>query len=253
MVPDCVSCSSGGEASGVGSAPRRGRELSPARAASRDCLHVSEPGCAVQAAIQAGALGAERFASWQKLQRELLAFAARHDYRVRLEQKRRLEGDRQGAARAAEEGTMRVLVDCRPTTARRPRGVGNRHDTPAHSTFLELGERTLALPDRRNPTASRSPSTMVRARSRRRRSWICSAPCCKGDVLRAGGPRPAPTGISPPTGGRGSRTGACIGVSIGRFRSCRGTSCAGKSCAAPRQSRKRRGLGRSTTGRRSAS
>jgi ribosome biogenesis GTPase len=55
----------------------------------RDCVHVTEPGCAVQAAIESGELSPERYASWQKLQREILAFAARHDHRVRLEQKRR--------------------------------------------------------------------------------------------------------------------------------------------------------------------
>jgi ribosome biogenesis GTPase len=35
-----------------------------------DCRHEAEPGCAVQAAIAAGAVPAERLARWRKLQRE---------------------------------------------------------------------------------------------------------------------------------------------------------------------------------------
>ncbi|AYM01545.1 ribosome small subunit-dependent GTPase A [Levilactobacillus yiduensis] len=37
----------------------------------RNCTHQTEPGCAVQAALAAGQLDAERLASYQKLQREL--------------------------------------------------------------------------------------------------------------------------------------------------------------------------------------
>jgi len=37
----------------------------------RNCTHTSEPGCAVQAAIQSGTLTTERFESYQKLQREM--------------------------------------------------------------------------------------------------------------------------------------------------------------------------------------
>ncbi len=36
----------------------------------RDCLHEGEPGCAVQAAIAAGAFTAERLERWRKLKRE---------------------------------------------------------------------------------------------------------------------------------------------------------------------------------------
>ena len=35
-----------------------------------DCAHDTEPGCAIQAAISSGALGAARLTRWQKLQRE---------------------------------------------------------------------------------------------------------------------------------------------------------------------------------------
>ncbi|MEL6489434.1 MAG: hypothetical protein AAFQ95_05675 [Cyanobacteria bacterium J06621_3] len=36
----------------------------------RDCQHQSEPGCAIQAAIEEGTLSAKRLNSYQKLQRE---------------------------------------------------------------------------------------------------------------------------------------------------------------------------------------
>ena len=35
-----------------------------------DCAHVSEPGCAVQAAIAAGTLDPDRLTRWEKLRRE---------------------------------------------------------------------------------------------------------------------------------------------------------------------------------------
>jgi ribosome biogenesis GTPase len=46
----------------------------------RDCRHGGEPGCAVHAALDTGALGAARWSSFRKLQREL-AFAARREDR----------------------------------------------------------------------------------------------------------------------------------------------------------------------------
>ncbi|TIN58677.1 MAG: GTPase RsgA, partial [Mesorhizobium sp.] len=36
----------------------------------RDCTHVHEPGCAVQAALKAGTLDPERLARWRKLSDE---------------------------------------------------------------------------------------------------------------------------------------------------------------------------------------
>jgi len=44
-----------------------------------DCKHHGEPGCAVRAAIDEGALESSRFASYEKLQRELAHEARRHD------------------------------------------------------------------------------------------------------------------------------------------------------------------------------
>jgi ribosome biogenesis GTPase len=53
-----------------------------------DCSHGSEPGCAVNAALESGALAQERYDSWRKLQRELRAIAIRADARLRREEKR---------------------------------------------------------------------------------------------------------------------------------------------------------------------
>lgn len=52
-----------------------------------DCAHVGEPGCAVQASIEAGDLSADRMASWRKLQRELAFQVRRADARLRAEEK----------------------------------------------------------------------------------------------------------------------------------------------------------------------
>jgi ribosome biogenesis GTPase len=54
-----------------------------------DCTHVSEPGCAVLAAVDAGLLDAERLAAWRKLQRELAHLARKQDIRLALEERRR--------------------------------------------------------------------------------------------------------------------------------------------------------------------
>jgi ribosome biogenesis GTPase len=54
-----------------------------------DCGHSSEPDCAVQEALEAGTLDPARWASYLKLQRELLALEARRSSRVRRELKQR--------------------------------------------------------------------------------------------------------------------------------------------------------------------
>jgi len=54
-----------------------------------DCTHVHEPGCAVRAAIADGSLPGERFASYEKLQRELRALEIRKDARLRSEQRKK--------------------------------------------------------------------------------------------------------------------------------------------------------------------
>jgi ribosome biogenesis GTPase len=50
-----------------------------------DCAHLREPGCAVQAAIEAGRLPRERLQSYRQLQRELQRLAMKQDARLRSE------------------------------------------------------------------------------------------------------------------------------------------------------------------------
>ena len=54
-----------------------------------DCAHDTEPGCAVQGALADGTLASDRYASWQKLQRELRSIAIRTDARLRKEERKR--------------------------------------------------------------------------------------------------------------------------------------------------------------------
>ncbi|MFH8982276.1 ribosome small subunit-dependent GTPase A [Streptomyces varsoviensis] len=53
-----------------------------------DCGHVAEPGCAVLAAVDSGALPERRLASYRKLLRENERLAARTDARLRAERRR---------------------------------------------------------------------------------------------------------------------------------------------------------------------
>jgi ribosome biogenesis GTPase len=55
----------------------------------RDCKHEEEPGCAVRAAIESGALDEGRFRNYRKVGREILHEAAKTDVRVRMEQQRK--------------------------------------------------------------------------------------------------------------------------------------------------------------------
>jgi ribosome biogenesis GTPase len=54
-----------------------------------DCTHEHEPGCAVTAAVESGALPPERLRSWRELQEELRAIAARQERLERKEETRR--------------------------------------------------------------------------------------------------------------------------------------------------------------------
>jgi ribosome biogenesis GTPase len=54
----------------------------------KDCSHVMEPGCAVQAALEDGSLPYRRYDSWVKLQREAAYMARRADVRLRNEAKK---------------------------------------------------------------------------------------------------------------------------------------------------------------------
>ena len=52
-----------------------------------DCQHLTEPGCAVHSAIEAGLLDSRRLDSWRKLQREAAWLERRHDARKRAEER----------------------------------------------------------------------------------------------------------------------------------------------------------------------
>jgi len=54
----------------------------------RDCQHDREPGCAVKHAVEQGAVSADRYANFLKLQSERAALHQRLDERALLEQKR---------------------------------------------------------------------------------------------------------------------------------------------------------------------
>jgi ribosome biogenesis GTPase len=54
-----------------------------------DCTHVTEPGCAVLAAIQDGSLPLERLESYRKLERELAYLARRQDQRAANAEKKK--------------------------------------------------------------------------------------------------------------------------------------------------------------------
>ncbi len=53
-----------------------------------DCVHETEPGCAVLTAVEAGDLPERRLAGWRKLRREAAWIASRTDARLRAERKR---------------------------------------------------------------------------------------------------------------------------------------------------------------------
>jgi ribosome biogenesis GTPase len=60
-----------------------------ARCAFSDCKHESEPGCAVQAALDDDQLDPDRFSSYRKLERERMYIARKHDRSLQMEETRR--------------------------------------------------------------------------------------------------------------------------------------------------------------------
>lgn len=63
----------------------------------RDCKHDSEPGCAVQEAIESGGLEASRFESYLKLQRELAYLERKTNKKLQKEERekwKKISGDR---------------------------------------------------------------------------------------------------------------------------------------------------------------
>jgi ribosome biogenesis GTPase / thiamine phosphate phosphatase len=75
-------------ADGLGEAFADVEELA-ANCRFNDCAHRSEPGCAVQAALDDGTLDFGRWTSYQKLQRELAHLERRLDKRLRSEERKR--------------------------------------------------------------------------------------------------------------------------------------------------------------------
>jgi ribosome biogenesis GTPase / thiamine phosphate phosphatase len=69
-----------------------------------DCRHVTEPGCAVLAAVGDGSLPQRRLDSWRKLGREAEWMASRNDYRLRKE---RARAWRQLSAETRRSGRIR--------------------------------------------------------------------------------------------------------------------------------------------------
>jgi ribosome biogenesis GTPase len=78
-----------------------------ARCRFRDCRHREEPGCAVRTALAEGTLPQERFASWNKLQREAAWLAAKQDQRVRAEQEARWRAIRMEHRRRSQRSPKR--------------------------------------------------------------------------------------------------------------------------------------------------
>ena len=74
-----------------------------------DCRHQGEPGCAVRAAIDDGQLSAERFASHQKLERELAHAERKGDPRARAEERRRWKHIHKAVSRQMHEKYREAL------------------------------------------------------------------------------------------------------------------------------------------------
>jgi len=62
-----------------------------ARCKFTNCQHQNEPGCAVQGAVAAGILEADRLESWRKLQREHEFLSRKVDPAIGAEQKKRIK------------------------------------------------------------------------------------------------------------------------------------------------------------------
>ncbi len=69
-----------------------------------DCSHEGEPGCAVRAAIETGALSAERYASYRKLEREEAHITKKRDALARSEAKRQWKIFARSARRTGGRG-----------------------------------------------------------------------------------------------------------------------------------------------------
>jgi ribosome biogenesis GTPase len=59
-----------------------------ARCRFGDCVHAGEPGCAIRAALEDGTLAEDRYASYQKLEREEAFITKKRDVVARSDDKR---------------------------------------------------------------------------------------------------------------------------------------------------------------------
>ena len=117
----------------------------------RDCTHDHEPGCAVRAAVESGAIPTERLASYHKLLAEAQAVAAKADGHLRAERDRRSKTDQQGRQGVLQADRRRL----------RRRGTAE----PAASPVI-----AAAGPDRTRPGAVRGRSARRAGRTRWRRA-----------------------------------------------------------------------------------
>ncbi len=69
-----------------------------------NCTHNGEPGCAVEEAVQTGALDPDRLESWRKLQREQHQVHLRQDGLARLREKQRIKAIHKAASRFRPRG-----------------------------------------------------------------------------------------------------------------------------------------------------
>lgn len=81
-----------------------------------DCAHVSEPGCAVLAAVEAGDLPERRLESWRRLSREAAHQARRADARLAAQERARVRSWSREVHRSLRE---RDRVEGRGSTGRR--------------------------------------------------------------------------------------------------------------------------------------
>ena len=72
-----------------------------------DCIHLSEPDCAVKAAVEAGHVSADRLESYHKLRRELEHLERKADPESRSNVKRRWRAIQKGVRAARKKGWFR--------------------------------------------------------------------------------------------------------------------------------------------------
>ena len=95
----------------------------------RDCRHADEPGCAVRAAVEAGELAPERFASYRVLKQETA------DLRERREEARRMRGEKASDRKKSAARSGRTRKD----GSKRRRGGGGGEGGGGFPVFSRRG------------------------------------------------------------------------------------------------------------------